>query len=402
MIVYRAKWILPISGPPIQHGWLAIQQGRVVAVESAHQTPPSKPIDLGDVVILPSLVNAHTHLEFSDLTAPMGYAGIRLHDWIGEVVRSRSLQAADDRADSATAIRQGLRQTVRAGVGLIGDIATTPVSSLPSLLPPTTDLISMAEVLGLVVTRSEEKLALAREHVDRLANHSSISPGISPHAPYSTPLCVVDRCIEIATEKNLPLAMHVAESIEERELIERGQGPFAAKLKQIQVYEDSIFPWGRNATLQLLHRLAQAPRTLIVHGNDLRNDEIDFVAKHQNLTVVYCPRTHAYFDHPPHPVSKLLAVGVRVALGTDSLASNPDLSLWNEVQWLLAHRQDIPWQSVLEMATIHGADALARRDIGRIQCGAKASLLTIPTMATAIDGLPESFLAHQPSWLGSV
>lgn len=400
-VVFRARWILPLCQPPICGGWLAVEKGRLIAVGSANQSPPSQPIDLGDVAILPALVNAHTHLEFSNLAGPIGRPGMQFHDWIGEVVRWRSVRAAGDADDPAMAICTGLRQSSQAGVGLIGDIASTPLTLLEPLVSALTEVVSLAEVLGLAASRAEQKIALAREHIVRLEQHGGIAPGISPHAPYSTPLHVVDQCIEIAIHKQITLAMHVAESAQERDLIERGQGPFAETLKELQVHDASLFPWGRGATLRLLHRLAHAPRTLIVHGNDLREDEIDFIAKHRNLTVVYCPRTHAYFNHSLHPVGKLLAAGIRVALGTDSLASNPDLSLWSEVQWLLSKRQDIPWQSVLQMATLDGADAFARRDLGRIEPGAKASLLAISTTASTIDALPESFLLRQPNWLGS-
>ncbi|MGV3483865.1 MAG: amidohydrolase family protein [Planctomycetaceae bacterium] len=399
--VYRARWILPISRPPIRDGWIAIENGQVIDIGASAQARPGQAVDLGNVAILPSLVNAHTHLEFSNLDKPIGRPGIKLFDWVGEVVRARTAHESD----SAGAVREGLRKSCEAGVGLVGDIATTPAAAIDVLpitasdRPSRPELISMAEVLGLVASRSDQKLALAIDHIERLATSTWSRAGISPHAPYSTPPRVVDRCIEIARKYDLTLAMHVAESAEERDLIERGEGPFAAKLKEIQVYDPSLFPWGTGATRDLLLRLSHAPRTLIVHGNDLRDDEIASLAPHRHVTVVYCPRTHRYFDQPPHPVGRLLAAGVRVALGTDSLASNPDLSLWREVQWLLAHRQDIPWQSVIEMATLHGANAFARTDLGRIEVGSRASLLMVPAAASTIDQLPDSFLANEPAWL---
>jgi aminodeoxyfutalosine deaminase len=98
--VYRARWILPVSGPPIEGGWVAVEQGRVLAVGDMKSSAPAKPLDLGDVAILPSLVNAHTHLELSNLTAPIGKPGTKLHDWIGEVVRTR--QAGGGLTDNAT------------------------------------------------------------------------------------------------------------------------------------------------------------------------------------------------------------------------------------------------------------------------------------------------------------
>lgn len=403
--VYRARWILPISSPPIESGWLAIDEHQIVEMGQSHQSPPSKPVDLGDVAILPGVVNAHTHLEFSYLTKPIGYTGIKLYDWIGEVVRSRQSVTATLRYD---AIRLGLQQCYDSGTVLIGDIATTPFPIIQPLNLRSPEVVSMAEVLGLSPARAEQKLIEANEHRERFSGNRHFQPGVSPHAPYSTPLSVVERCIELANKHDLTVAMHVAESSEERTLLETGCGPFAAKLKELNVLPDGVFPWGGNATLNLLNALSLAPRSLIIHGNDLSEREIALIArlsKRRPMTVVYCPRTHAYFDHAKqkqkqkHPVLKLMAAGIRVALGTDSLASNPDLSLWGEVQWLLSHRQDITWQSVLEMATISGAEAFSRRDLGRIEIGSSNQLLVLPSDAANIGGLAESLHRHQPRWL---
>ncbi len=113
--------------------------------------------------------------------------------------------------------------------------------------------------------------------------------------------------------------MHVAESDEERQLIEQGDGPFLDQLASIVPTAREHFPWGPTATYHLIKLLAAAPHSLLVHGNYLRDNEIELIAKHPSMSVVYCPRTHHFFGHPPHPVDKLLRAGIRVALGTDSL-----------------------------------------------------------------------------------
>jgi cytosine/adenosine deaminase-related metal-dependent hydrolase len=421
--VYRARWILPVSGPPIEGGWVAVEHGRVLAVGDTRSSVPAKPLDLGDVAILPALVNAHTHLELSNLTAPIGKPGTKLHDWIGEVVRTRRAGGGLTGNATVDAVRLGVQLSYESGVGLLADIAQPPLPEFDSPSSPPVDIVSMAEVLGLVTTRSDEKLKHAREHLAkwnqnlsesdrqglRLApsahgfrigsHHPFITPGISPHAPYSTPFPVIERCVEIAISANATLAMHVAESPEERVLLESGDGPFADCLKAIQVYSPTLFPWGKSATLDLLKRLSKSPRVLVVHGNDLREQEMDLLAMHSHMTVVYCPRTHDFFKHDRHPVTDLLARNIRVAIGTDSLASNPDLSLWKEIQWLLRHRQDIDWQTVLAMGTLHGATALGRNDLGRIAVGAEARLLALPVESTNIDSIPQSMLDHDPIWL---
>jgi len=404
--VYRARCVLPISRPRIDDGWVATNGNTVTAIGGPEECPPHPPIDLGDVAILPALVIAHTHREFSYFFQPIGKTGIKLHDWIGEVVRSRNASGASDAIDGAATIQNGLRLCQHAYTGLVGEIATTPYpwpSSLDddaldegSLDEGSPDVVAFAEVLGLVASRSEAKLLAAAEHFKRFENRARITPGISPHAPYSTPLAVVQRCVEMAIQNRSILAMHVAESIEERQLIEYGDGPFSQRLREIQLFSDDRFPWGREATKNLLALLSRAPRALLIHGNDLRDDELSFIAQERQMTVVYCPRTHAFFGHAKHRVAEMLNAGIRVALGTDSLASNPDLSIWGEVQWLLSHRDDLDWQSVIAMATLHGADALGRKDWGRIEVGSKAKLLKIPF---SHDRARDSFLDHQPSWI---
>ena len=377
---------------------MGLEGKRIVALGKANQMPPASPTDLGDVAILPGLVNAHTHLEFSDLTKPIGQAGIKLHDWIGEVVRHRQRPHAEA---VATSIQRGIEASRDSGVSLVVDIATTPMPTLnlPAMVAP--EVTFMAEVLGLTPERSQNKLACAIQHIEQQSSVGSYRAGISPHAPYSTPLTLVEQCVTLSKRHNLPLAMHIAESLEERQLIEQGDGPFADRLNAIQVFDSSIFPWGKDAMVALIRLLADAPRSLLVHGNDLRPREIELVARHPQMTVVYCPRTHAFFGHAKHPVAELLGAGIRVALGTDSLASNPDLSLWREVQWLLLNRQDLSWQSLLSMATINGADAIGRSDHGRIAPGALAYLLTLPTKAVSEDQIAESMVQSQPSWLES-
>src|SRR5690606_30197764 len=142
--------------------------------------------------------------------------------------------------------------------------------------------------------------------------------------------------------------------------------------------------------------LSQAPAALVVHGNDLKPAELDFIDQHRTLTVVYCPRTHAFFNQPRHPFDVLLRRGAAVALGTDSRASNPDLSVWNEVRWLLEHRSDVDWQAGLAMATIHGADALQRGDLGRIEPGAASGLIAVPGAASTADALGDQWIAGGP------
>lgn len=393
--IFRARWILPISRPPIQGGWVLTRGHAILDVGEDEPPPRDYPVvDCGDAAILPGLVNAHTHLEFSALAQPVGFSGIKLYDWIGLVIALRSKR----RRDPGKIIADGLEESRVAGVRLVGEIATTPWPGFRNRHP--TEAVAFAEILGLSSERADEKLAAAAAHLSKAAVTPHVAGAVSPHAAYSASLDTVRRSVQLASRQRTAVAMHIAESEEERELIERGSGPFADTLKRLGFYQSAAFARGEDATLDLLKVLSQAPAALVVHGNYLREPELDFIERRPTMTVVYCPRTHAFFGHSPHPVDRLLRHGAPVALGTDSRASNPDLSLWNEVRWLLEHRPDIAWHDVLAMATLHGANAMMRPDLGRIAAGTNSGLIAVAGQAAEADALVDGWIAgHSPRLL---
>jgi aminodeoxyfutalosine deaminase len=376
--IFSSRWIFPISSSPIESGFVRLHaNGEVVELGKGR---PRGAIDLGDVAILPSLVNAHTHLDLSHFETPLGHAGMPLARWIGLVIQSR-LQSTS--SDVAKVITQGIIESRRYSVGLIGDIATPPdfaVNPPMDSLEPFPQIVSFAEVVGL----SPDRFASRIDAADRMLA-SDPEGGISPHAPYSLSLRSIGETIRVARTLGRAIQMHVAESTCERELIFQGRGQFRETLQSIGVWRDDLFPWPQQDFCDLIRSLATATRASLVHGNDLQPAEIDQLAKHPNLSVIYCPRTHAYFDHDPHPIISLMDAGVRVALGTDSRASSPDLNLWSEVRHLLHHRQDVAPEMVLRCATIHGADALGQHKMGRIEIGYRPGLVTIPTNAASME-----------------
>ena len=172
--------------------------------------------------------------------------------------------------------------------------------------------------------------------------------------------------------------MHLAESKAELQLLCSGEGPLRDLLVERGLWGQLALPRGLRP-LDYLRQLARAQRALVIHGNYLDDDELAFLAKHADqMALVFCPRTHAFFRHEAYPLAKALSLGVAVALGTDSRGSNPDLSLLNEMRFVAQHYLDVSPADVVRLATLAGAQALGRdADTGTITPGKLANLTAI-------------------------
>jgi cytosine/adenosine deaminase-related metal-dependent hydrolase len=185
--------------------------------------------------------------------------------------------------------------------------------------------------------------------------------------------------VRLSRERRLPLAMHLAESREELELLDAGRGPLVERLRELDAWYPDAFSRGASPA-DYLRILSRAFRALVVHGNYLTRAEFAFLAEHsERMSVVYCPRTHRYFGHAPYPLAQMLETGVRVALGTDSRASNPDLDLWQEMRTVAREHADVSPAAVLELGTIHGARALGLESrLGSVEPGKAARFALVP------------------------
>ena len=382
---YRAAWFVGPNGAVPDAG-IVLGSGRLLEVQSSHQPNAT---DLGHVAIVPGLVNAHTHLEFSRLPKPIPTTG-RFTDWIRSVVKYRR-----EHPDIvAEAIRAGIEESLRCGTTLIGDIATTGWS-MDDYLGGDFSGVVFQELLGLTDERVASQLEVARRTVaaefqkvdpyrrtphpnplpskargegtgkeTRFASTlnpqpSTLNPsiGLSPHAPYSVHPELLREAIALARRSSLPVAMHLAETEAELELLADGTGEFRELLTEFGLWREGLFGGGTRP-MQYLTVLAESPAALIVHGNYLDDEELRFLAVRPHMTLIYCPRTHAAFGHREHPWRRLREWGGSVAIGTDSRASNPDLSVFAELQFLAERHPDVSHLELLELATTNGRHAL--------------------------------------------
>lgn len=404
MLAFRARYVFPIDQPPLRDGVVAIEHDRIVAVGESSSPAISDLLpaarDLGNVAILPGLVNPHTHLEFSEFGNAVGAPGIAFPDWIRAVVEHQRIQrqylasggVKQPRYDQLeSALAAGVEQSQWAAVTTLGDIESgfnSPTRSVRPqffenhLLP--FELINFFEVIALRKQLADDALQSLASAIDfRYQKRATqIRLGISPHAPYTVHPELLNGCVELSEQRWLPLAHHLAESREELMLLHTGRGPFVQLLQDFEAWDPEAIPFG-SRPLDYLKLLAGSHRALVIHGNYLDDEEIGFLGDHaDNMSVVYCPRTHAYFQHDPYPLSKMLTSGVNVAIGTDSRASNPDLSVLADMRFSATQHPLVPPATLLRMITLNAARALGRDDeIGSITPGkfADLAILALPS-----------------------
>ncbi len=375
----KARYVFPVAGEPLADAVLTFDRRRIISVEPAAGNE-SNVEDLGNVAILPGLVNAHVHLEFSHLSRPLGQRGMALGDWIATLVSQLRIEGRPP----ADAVSRGLLESSAAGTTALGEIAQADWSPQDFQSAPLDSTVFL-ELIAPTDAGVDEKLKLAHRHIASAGLDQQGQPGqrwrpgLCPHAPYSVHPRLLSEAAAISARHKVPLSFHLAESPQEIEFLKTSRGVFRDMLQRLGQWDPAAHRPGRRP-LDLLRVLAPAHRLLIVHGNYLSKQEIAFIAQHaQTMSVVYCPRTHHYFAHAPHPLEKLLASGVNVALGTDSRASSPDLNLLSDMRHVAHCHPTITPSTVLRMGTLAGAIALGRdAELGTLEPGRQANLTIVP------------------------
>lgn len=352
----RARWIVPVDSPPIENGSIVFDRDRIVSVRRAGPAEKAD-VDFGDAAVVPGFVNAHTHLELTRLHGRIPYRGSFL-GWIADLVAGSRPVPPD--FDRMAAIRDGLRHSLAAGVTSVGDVGLG-VHALTAWREATPRIVGWLEVLGM----GPRRLSPHEQALDRLVAACESCPptdrltvGLSPHAPYSADTDVYERALEYAQASRRPICTHLAETREETQFLADGTGPFRGLLELWGLWDGSFTP-PRCSPVTYAHRLGLLDAgALLVHVNYASNDDLDLLAR-SRAHVAYCPRSHRFFDHPPHRWLDMLARGVNVCVGTDSLASNDSLSVLDELRFLHRRYPAIPANDLLRLGTVAGARALA-------------------------------------------
>jgi aminodeoxyfutalosine deaminase len=400
---YRVAWLLPISQPPIRDAWLRTERGRIIAF--GHSRPgdftPSDEVDLGDVAVLPGLVNAHTHLELSWMRGRIPQTD-DFSRWIRAIIALK--REALERADEvARATDEAIAEASGFGTAVVGDISNSLATSRPLEAHGMAGVV-FHEVLGF---KSEDATRLMQEAiaaVEKAPSTELVRHSIAPHAPYSVSPALFG-LIRTALKQD-PFArssVHLGEATAELEFLLDGTGPCRIALDDLGKW-DPAWVAPHCPPVEYLDRMGFIdPRILIVHGVQFRDADLTrLVAK--GATLVTCPRGNRLTGAGSPPIGEFFESGARIAVGTDSLASVPNLNVFAELAEMRTLAPEVPARLLLESATINGARALGfESDFGSIEAGKRDRLIAV-AVAGAVPNIEEYLVsgvdAVQISWLG--
>jgi cytosine/adenosine deaminase-related metal-dependent hydrolase len=325
--------------------------------------------DLGDVAILPGLVNAHTHLELSWMRGQVA-RGTSMPAWAASLMAVRRTVSHEPPEPIAAAIVEARAS----GTCLVGDVTNTFATYDP-LLESELSAALFRELLGFSAPDPEAVIAAVSDQIADLTPIAWLRPSIVPHAPYSVSPALLQAIARWS--KGRPLSIHLGESVQEIEFLRDGTGEWRALLQALGAWNPSWTP-PACGPVEYLDRLGMVDAHLVaVHGVQFRDDDLSRL-RSAGATVVACPRSNRWTGAGEPPIERFYASGVRVAVGTDSLASVDDLNLFAELAEIRRLAPGVPAARILESATLSGAQALGfASELGTIESGKRAQLVAV-------------------------
>jgi len=386
-MILRARVVLPISRPPIEDGAVFIAGNRIAQVGSWKEfSDTADVIDLGETILMPGLINAHCHLDYTDMTGLMPPQK-SFTDWIRLMLATKSEWNYSEYAQSWV---RGAEMLTRTGTTTVADF-----EAVPELLPDvwsTTPLrvISLMEMTGVKSRRDPRAILQDNlEHIRTLPG-GRCRPGLAPHAPYSTVPELLRLAADMAQRRRWPLSIHAAESLEEFEMFVKGRG---AMFDWLRRNDRDMSDCGKGSPIKHLGRCGVlSVNCLAVHVNYLADGDAKLLAA-TKTSVAHCPRSHRYFGHEKFPFNALSKARVNVCLGTDSLATvykkrkqTVELNMFDELRTFAEIHSRAAPEHILQMATVNGARALGMAgQAGEISEKALADLIAIPFKGKIAD-----------------
>src|SRR6266576_463277 len=378
-MIIRAGTVVTMDGPPIENGAVAVSGGRITNVgkfsDISTTNSGEQIVDLGEQALLPGLINAHCHLDYTCLRGkippPKSFT-----EWIQAINAEKANLSPENYIGS---INDGFAEATRFGTTTIANLTAFP--ELVSRIQAPIRAWWFAELIDVRDPSRANEIVDAAVETLKSAEHW----GLAPHAPFTASANLYRRCEEVARLENALLTTHLAESREEMSMFRDASGPLYDFLKEIG---RNMADCGRKTPLSQLTEILRDVSTpldmteswMLVHLNELAKNDFDLFARSRNqFSIAHCPRSHAYFGHSPFEFETLRELGFNVCLGTDSLASNDDLSLFAEMRAFQKEFPKVPAEKILEMVTVNPARALRREnELGKIEPGFLADMIALP------------------------
>jgi aminodeoxyfutalosine deaminase len=381
-MIVRARTVVTMDRAPIEDGAVAISGNQIVDVgkfDEINRRNAGEIVDLGEQALLPGLINAHCHLDYTWLRGKIPPQKT-FTDWIRAINEEKGKVSPKDYLSS---IREGFAEARRYGTTTVANL-----TAFPDLIPQIDAPIRtwwFAELIDLrAPERANEIVDLAIESLKKTENW-----GLAPHALFTVSKNLYERCEGVAQQKNILLTTHLAESREEMEMFHDASGPLYEFLKSIGRPMDDC---GNETPLEHFLRVIPQQREaaqrstrndngwLVAHLNELTESDFELLERSKRqFHVVHSPRSHDYFKHSHFPFERLHSLGFNICLGTDSLASNENLSLFAEMRAFQKKFSSLSPEVILQMVTINPARALGQENaLGKIRPGGYADLLAVP------------------------
>ena len=390
--LYSAGWVLPISSPPIRDGAVAIDGGVITAVGDqaalTRQFPEASRRSFDEAVILPGLINTHSHLELTAMRGFLDHEEGDFFSWLKKLTTARLERMTPD--DLYVSAAWGACEALRAGVTCVADASDAAHESMNALRDAGLRGTVYQESFGPDPKLARENFEKLKAKVASLRNleTSLVRVGVSPHAPYSVCPDQLEMIGEFARAEKLPVMMHAAESIAEAMLLREGQGSFAEGLARREIQWSTP---SRSTIQHLAHHGILQTRPLLAHCINVDRTDIELMAE-ARVRVAHCPKSNAKFSHRRAPFAAFLTNGIEVGLGSDSVASNNTCDLLEEARFALlmarsgtdgAGGKMLDAETMLSIATSGGARAIGlENQIGELRAGLQADLTIVSLAGT--------------------
>jgi cytosine/adenosine deaminase-related metal-dependent hydrolase len=380
--IVRSRVVVPMVGEPIENGAVAILGNQITGVgqfEEVRASHGGEVLDLGEQILLPGLINAHCHLDYTLLRGKIPPQG-SFTDWIRAINASKAALSEEDYIGSIDA---GLAESQKFGTTALLNLEAFP-ELLPRISRPSLRVWWCAEMIDIrqpmpVRKVSENLREWSESHPEWIGRF-----GLAPHAPFTASAQLFSAASEISRKYHVPITTHVAESQEEMQMFRDASGPLYDFLGRIG--RPMTDCGGRTPLSSLLESQVLDEHWILAHLNELTEGDFDLLARAARFQIAHCPRSHTFFGHTPFELRRLRTMGFNICLGTDSLASNSSLSLFDEMRELLRKEPWVSPEEVLTMATVNGARAMGQADaLGKISPGFRADLTAIPSAEIGRD-----------------